>query len=461
MSEKINSFLDAVCGHVKCKSVHKDIRDELTSHINELKDTYLQETQDEEGALEMAISAMGDCEKIGKHLDKQHRPQTEWSLVGLTAFIALIGGTVTFMSRSWERTPVNFSRYSVCVIIGIVVMIGLTFFDYTKLKKLSWPTYLSALSILAVVLFQGTRLNGVVRFIWIGGSAISVDFTTLLFLAAFAGFVDKSRGTGITAIIKLSVIALISVIPVVMQPNILQALILLLGYSVLITGAIIKNHFGGSKRQQAVLFGAIICFGGLLSFGFLFSDMYRTERLNHWLSIFTSRGQLDPIGMGYQQVVADKLMSSSSIFGAAAENKWLMPNLTTDYALVNVFATLGRISGFVLILAVAVYIFRMFMTTRKIKSNYGFYLSLGACTVLSAQFLTGILVNFNLLPPASTYIPFISYGGVGYIVSMAFIGLMLSAWRRNNLLPSEPKNVTASASNFIKIEDGKLIISYR
>ena len=110
-----------------------------------------------------------------------------------------------------------------------------------------------------------------------------------------------------------------------------------------------------------------------------------------------------------------------------------MPNITTHYALVNVIASLGWIVGIALILVISVYIGRMITTTKKIKTNYGFYLSLAVCTVLATQFITGILINFNFLPPTSAYIPFISYGGVGYVVSMALIGLLLSVWRRNNI----------------------------
>lgn len=45
----------------------------------------------------MAISAMGNSNEIGKRLNKQHKPKTEWSLIALTAVIAIIGGVVMFM----------------------------------------------------------------------------------------------------------------------------------------------------------------------------------------------------------------------------------------------------------------------------------------------------------------------------------------------------------------------------
>ena len=138
-----------------------------------------------------------------------------------------------------------------------------------------------------------------------------------------------------------------------------------------------------------------------------------------------------------------------------------MPSITTNYVLINVIATLGWVVGIVLVLVIAVFIGRMFVTTKKIKNDYGFYLSLGACTILSVQFIISVLMNFNLFPLMGVSLPFISYGGTGYIASMALVGIILSIWRRNNLVGASPKTSARSTSKFIKFEDGKLIINFK
>ncbi len=452
MSDKINLFLDSVCSHIKYKPVHQEIRDELTSHVMELKEEFIEETQDEETALDMAISAMGDCGKIGKCLNKQHRAETEWSLIGLTAIIAIIGGIVMYSSSFFESTQaVDFKRYLIFAVLGFAVMVGLYFFNYTKLKRLAWPLYLLSLALLFMTIWQRNVINGASRFIWIGGLLISTDFTTPLFLIAFVGFIDNARYKGGIAILKLSALASVPVFLIIMQPKLSQAFTLSIGYAVLITTAIIKNHFGGSRKRQLIFLGSIAGFAGFLFSRFLFSAPYRIARLSQWVSTFISRGKADPVGMGYQQVMADKWLMASNLFGTTSKKihgqgfDSLIPCVTTDYAFVNVIATLGWIIGLALILTIAVYICRMFITTRKIKNDYGFYISLAACTVLAVQFVTGILVNFNFLPPTSVYIPFISYGGVGYVVSMALVGLILSVWRRNNLIPALTKNMSSQA----------------
>ena len=43
MNKKIVTFLDDVCIHIRCKKIHiKDLRDELTNHIYELKEDLIE-----------------------------------------------------------------------------------------------------------------------------------------------------------------------------------------------------------------------------------------------------------------------------------------------------------------------------------------------------------------------------------------------------------------------------------
>jgi hypothetical protein len=50
----------------------------------------------------MAITEMGDCDEIGKQLNKRHKPQTEWTLM-LIAIIAGIGCIIMHGSSHFEK----------------------------------------------------------------------------------------------------------------------------------------------------------------------------------------------------------------------------------------------------------------------------------------------------------------------------------------------------------------------
>ena len=148
-----------------------------SENVFELKDDYIKQGYDEGKALDSAVLSMGNSDEIGIKLNKQHKPQTEWSLLALTFLIA---------------------------VIGIGVMLGLYFFDYTKLKKYAIPMYISAMSLLIITSFIGATVNGAKRWIIVGPFSISSSsFASVLFIISFVGFIEKYRGEKTLGIVKL------------------------------------------------------------------------------------------------------------------------------------------------------------------------------------------------------------------------------------------------------------------
>lgn len=110
MSRVIDGFINDVCSYIKYKGVHKEVKDELSLHIDELKDSYISKGLSEEDAEKKAIADMGNAAEIGEKLNKQHKPQTEWSLIILTAIISIFGILVMYVSSNFETRPVSFSK---------------------------------------------------------------------------------------------------------------------------------------------------------------------------------------------------------------------------------------------------------------------------------------------------------------------------------------------------------------
>lgn len=465
MNNKIKVFLDDVCIHINCKAVHSDIREELTEHINDLKQANIENGMNEEIALELAISTMGSSDEIGIKLNKQHKPQTEWSLLLLTFVISIFGGVIMYVSSNFDNQAVLFSKYLIYAVIGIVVMLGLYFFDYTKLRNYAIPLYIIAMVLLITTLFIGATVNGARRWIVVGPFSISsASFASVLFIISFIGFLEKYRGEKALGIVKLIGLGCISLLPVIVQPNFSVAFIMIITYAIILFKAISKNHFCGNKKIQLLSLSGLGLAGILVNVFLVLSSPYRLERIFGFLS----RGQIDPMGGGWQRMMADKWLFSSKLFGKASEIaegslEFTMPGLTSEYVLINIIASLGWIVGIALTLLIATFIIRLFVTTKKVKSDFGYYLSLSACTLISAQFIISILLNFGLFPFIGIDMPFVSYGGSGYIVSMALVGIILSVWRRNNLVSySEKTEVNLSSQKgIISFDDGKLVIDFK
>ncbi len=458
MNKKIAEFLDEVCIYINCKAVHKDIREELSAHISELKKENLENGYSQEEALDFAITAMGNTEEIGIRLNNQHKPQVEWSILLLTAAIAIIGAVVMYTSSKFTNgEAIDFSKYIVFAGIGIGTMVTFYYFDCAKLKNFPGPLYFSGILLLVTTLLIGMNVHGVKRWIPIGPFFItSSDVASLLFLIAFAGFLEKYRGKGAGSIIKILFLCMLSLFSIMLLPSLATAFILFIVYAAGIITAVIRNHFGGNKKMKYI---SLFAGGGVASIGLLYrviANPYLLARLN----LFAEESQ------GYQQNIASNWLALSNWFGKMSDSaesvNMVMPNISGEYVLINVIATFGWAVGISLVALIAAFIIRSFLTVSKIKNTYGFYLSLSACMILSAQFLLSILMNFNLFPFTAINMPFVSYAGTGYVVNMAFVGILLSAWRRNNLVScSEQRLSLGSNREFISVSNGKLIIDLK
>jgi len=450
MRNTIKEFLDEVCSHVRAKAAHNEIRSELIGHIEEMQNNGM--------TLDEAVVAMGDCKEIGQKLDQQHRPQIEWSLIGLVAFIVAIGAAM--MLGSNVPAHINVGIYFIWSVIGIGVAVGIMFFDYTKLKKFALPIYLSAVIFLMVGFFGNTFAAGAMR-VRIGPITLSPALAVIPFILAFVGFMDRFHGEGIWGIVKLLFLGAISVLAIIAIPSMAFVLILLTCYAVLLFTAVARGHFSGSKRAQIFLLCGVALALVLFVIITISATPYRLTRFSAFII-----PSLDPYGAGWLNMHLSNILSNAQWWGVGADivshtSYYIMPDAVGNFALANVIISFGWIAGIALVTAIAALIVRIFTVTRKIRNDFGFYISLAAYAMLTSQFVMNVLMNFGLFPMVGIGLPFVSFGGSMYIANMILVGIILSVWRRNNILRATQKQTDKTKTPFFEYADGKLIVNLR
>jgi len=65
---------------------------------------------------------------------------------------------------------------------------------------------------------------------------------------------------------------------------------------------------------------------------------------------------------------------------------------------------------------------------------------IGFTTVFAVQFILHILMILGLIPVMGVSLPFISYGGSQSIMNMVMVGLILSIYRRRNIVSNLQTN---------------------
>jgi hypothetical protein len=78
--------------------------------------------------------------------------------------------------------------------------------------------------------------------------------------------------------------------------------------------------------------------------------------------------------------------------------------------------------------------------------------------MLAFKLVTGILMNFGIIPIMDFYIPFLSYQGSGYITDMIFLGTVLSVWRYNKIYSCAPE-IKPGIISYVLNKTGTFLLS--
>lgn len=269
---QINEFLNSVCEQIKYKPIRTSISKELENHIEESKESYMEEGMEEKAAEEKAINQMGNAEEIGKVLNKIHRPKLDWKLLLITLLMLLFGFLISFIktvNSVTEDTQINYmQKYAVFLLIGFVLGVVVYFMDYKKMLKFSNFIYFLACAIILFTINYGSTINGI-PYIRIGTKFISASVVVLpLYIISFVGFMNQEikenklnkfltdRGINVK-VIKRVALSVLSLYFLALIPSMASAFILGLVYLIIESVKIImydSNKFKKFIRLWGIVF---------------------------------------------------------------------------------------------------------------------------------------------------------------------------------------------------------------
>ncbi|SNS29480.1 cell division protein FtsW, lipid II flippase [Anaerovirgula multivorans] len=442
MNKHISNFLNKVSEQIQYKSVLGSISEELKSHIYELTDGYIEDGMSEDEAIQKAVKQMGNPVHIGKELNKTHRPKTEWSIISLLGAMVLIGGIALFSIASDQASLLNLDQflksYLIYTFIGIGVCTACYFFDYTKLEKYSLFIFIVTIAFLFISQKSSAHVYGV-PYIRIGGFSFNpVSIALPFYLISFSGLTNKWVPGNIMDMLKILGLASLAVLTLLFHPSFSNAMLLSGGFIILITIAVMgKGFVGNRKRILTSIYGSVTLGILLLLLHILGQGGYKAARLLVFLN-----PNSDPSGAGYINFLLNEMLSSAKLFGKSDNlyltiegvNRIALPEINTDFVFAYIVSAFGWIIGMVTIMVITLAVVRMFLATRKINHLYGKYLACSIVSVFTLQALGNILMNIGMAPILGFSLPFISYGGINFVVNMALIGVLLGVYRRKDLV---------------------------
>ncbi|WP_088831721.1 FtsW/RodA/SpoVE family cell cycle protein [Paenibacillus tyrfis] len=428
--ENVRDYLSSVCSQIRARELHKDIRRELESHLEELVLDKEAEGASREEAVAWAIRQMGDPVTVGRELHLVHKPRMHWGLLlGLIAFLGL--GVFAMSSiessyaamRSNSLDGVGFAiRKMFFIALGLPVLLAFYFMDYRKLKAWSLLMYYLAAGGMLYVLLFGHQVNGARSYLSIW--RFSIDLTTgtsYLFIAAAAGLLLDWRGQKRNFWLKsMLAFVLVPFVLYAMVPSLSTILFYLISYGILCS--VVTRKWWLALLQTG---GTLL----LLSGAFLIR-YYLSQRVLAFLN-----PDRDPSGAGYMYIQMKEALSSAGWWGhgfGAVNPK--LPYVHSELILTYLVYSFGWGVGIAVAGAAVYFVARMLHSLGQVRETYGKMLIVAATSILGAQFGYCIVMSLGLLPLISVAFPFVSYGGTHTLVEMAIIGLVLGVYRRKDMI---------------------------
>lgn len=423
----LNDYVHNVCAQVRAIEMHRDIRDEISCHVEELADELMTESpdMDREDAIRAAVKMMGDPVEVGTRLDRVHRPKTDWGLVVLLAAVLGIALLVMYSADQSLRVRSSvypfhlFEKKAIYFGIGLLFLFGLRLFDYRKLLRYSNVVYGCMLALMLLSLLIGIEVNGANRYLRVSSFVIDVmSLSPFVLIVALCGILTRRNLNGDWrkqwAVYVLPPLPLYTLVPDLL-------LMLLYGLTAFILFALVHKSWSFRICIPLLHLGAMLLL--------IMNKTYLHDRLSAYLDPYS-----DPQGAGYMIVQSLKVIREAGWLGHGIGSfNITLPNIYSDMAFAYIIFALGWLGGIVVAWVVAMFLLRIANSAKIVSEPFGKMILHGLGTLIGLKFLWSIAMTLGWLPMVSVQLPFIGFGGLSTIVDMAVVGGMMSVYRRKDM----------------------------
>jgi rod shape determining protein RodA len=418
MSNRWNHFLSEVTNHIRSKEAKRFVASELEYHLEQVKKEWMGKGLSEAEAEEKAVNQMGSPSKLGHEMNKLHKPKIDWWLIGLLA-ITMGLSFLPLVTLGDELSDGYLVMKAIHVLLGVMIAAAMMFIDYRKYENKGWVFYsIGVVFLFLLITIPNTIINGVPYFM-IGPFQIESYYALPFLFLGWASFFNNPK-------IKLWQHFILFALPLLLLmavPNLVVSFI----YVVMV---FVMMWWSRISRKAAAMITVISVLGAALFGIFAWStvQVYQFARILGFL-----HPEKYPSTWGYTYLKLKERLASAGWFGSAAKSAAL-PFEHTDYAFVNLTYHYGYLFAIGLFVILSLFAARIVMISLQINSRFGHLLLVGGVTLFLVQFIYNVGMMVGLLPLTSMSLPFISYGFIPMIFNAFIMGVVLSVYRRKDLI---------------------------
>ena len=362
----------------------------------------------------------------------------DYSLLLITFCIIGFGMLMIYSASSYsaqvkyDDSTVFLRRQALNVLIGCVAMLLATKFNYkffirpfTGLRiRLVQLIFLGAVSLQALVLFQGGALNGANRWLKIGPISFQPAELTKVAVILLVAYYLSTISSRFVEWKKMFRIFLPLSVPLLLVAKEDLSSAIVIFFVAWITCVIVAMK----KWPYFALLGV----GGLFGYLYVFylGKGFRAERIEIW-----KNPESHP--KGSQIVHGLYAIASGGIFGSglgeSMQKLGFLPEPYNDMIFSVICEELGLVGAGLVILMFILLCWRIYLIAMRAPDLFSSLICVGVLVHIALQALINIAVVTNTIPSTGIPLPLISYGGSSVIFMMAEIGIVLGISARTGL----------------------------
>ncbi len=327
-----------------------------------------------------------------------------------------------------------FKRHIFYVVLGIIAFNFALRTNFEKLKK-NAPIILIISLLLLLLPFVpgfGLRISGAKRWIHIASFSFQPSEFTKLALIIFLS-------TTLPKIKKILPYFFVGVLPILGLFGFIFAVLLKqpdLGTALVVSSITFSLLFIAGMQIKHLL-GLLIC--GILGVGVLsFTSTYRLRRIMAFIDPWK-----DPLNVGFHIIQSLLAVGSGGLFGLGLGNSrqklFYLPQQYTDFIFAILCEEMGYIGGAVVIFLFAIFVIRSLRLAKFIQDDFSRLMVVGITTWVGMQAFMNMAVVTSLIPTTGIPLPFISYGGTSFVITLYACGLLIKASRHGRLSTKDAK----------------------
>lgn len=468
----MREYIEAAVSQIRARRARDMVARELEAHIEDQAAYCREQGMSEAEAEREAVRQMGDPVEVGISMDQIHRPQTDWKMIVMLAFLCAVGLCLqTSFNREiiraqllQEGAPVALDLLSgvsrnllfvlpVAVLLGVLVCV----MDYTViLRHATW--------FICLVLFI-SWMEALVIWGGVSGAVLFQMNWYYLLVPLYARLLYRYRGRGTRGFVGgILLLILMQGIMGIQKGFSLKAMTSFAGMrfslvlALMLSVAVICGWYGEWKR------GKLICLWGGALLGFcmdvlwmLLRGGFQSERIRAILHPYNYANS-----SGYYYVVIRGWLGRCTLWGNPEAAAQYAQNYVGAYFMDGSFAVgsgnilylflrYGIVPGIIVCLLFLGCMGYFLYRCLRQKNQLGRVTGTGCCVVFLAEFGGYLMSNLGVLPGYAK-LPFLSYNGIDISVWAVLMGLVFSVIRYQNLLPAEHMDGTRRYKYRLRIE---------